>query len=302
MKKIWKYAILLVALSALLCMSAFAADGLEVNNFVKVGEADAVAAVEGKEYFTATYKGTADKQYLILMLAAEDVPESQPAGAAMPDPTVTKILYVNQAQAGEDGVVKFETVYPMALEDSVIWLTGGPEAVALASIDVPDPVGVTVSGQVKSYNPGNATTLQLKQGTEVKYTADIDATTGSGQVTQNFSFTAVAAGTYDLVVTKAGHLTYTVTGVVVGTENVDLTAATGKAYQTITLLAGDMNADNKINTSDLRVFRQNYGSAEGAVTNWLADISGDKRINTTDLRVFRQNYGSSAANNCVVSF
>ena len=95
MKKIWKYAILLVALSALLCMSAFAADGPTVNNFVD----DAVAAVDGKEYFTATYQGEKDAQYLILMLAADTVPESQPAGTAMPDPTKTKILYVNQAQA-----------------------------------------------------------------------------------------------------------------------------------------------------------------------------------------------------------
>lgn len=299
MKKIWKYAILLVALSALLCMSAFAADGLTVNSFVQVDGVDAVKAVDGKEYFTATYQGNAGSQYLILMLATETVPESQPEGTAMPDPTDGNILYINQAQADTEGVVRFATVYPMALEDSVIWLTGGPEAVALASIDVPDPVGVTVSGQVKSYNPGNATTVELKQGSKVKYTAAIDATTGSGQVTQNFSFTAVAAGTYDLVVTKAGHLTYTVTGVVVGTENVDLTAATGKAYQTITLLCGDIDANAWINSTDLGIVLQgqNYGKQTSVSgTNKVADLDGNGWINSTDLGIVLQgqHYGKGA--------
>ena len=291
MKKIWKYAILLVALSALLCMSAFAADELEVKNFVP----DAVAAVEGKEYFTATYKGTAGSQYLIIMLAGTET-------TTMPDPTDGNILYVNQDAAGEDGVVSFETVYPMALEDSVIWLTGGPAPVALASIDVPEPVGVTVSGQVKSYNPGDATTLQLKQGTEVKYTADIDATTGTGQVTQSFSFTAVAAGTYDLVVTKAGHLTYTVTGVVVGTENVDLNAATGKAYQTITLLAGDLNGDGFVNAKDRTALKKELNKSGAEISNKLADINGDTYVNAKDRTALKKNLNMSAANDCTMAY
>ena len=302
MKKIWKYAILLVALSALLCMSAFAADGPTVNNFVP----DAVAAVEGEEYFTATYTGQKDAQYLILMLAAEDVPESQPAGADMPDPTVTKILYVNQAQADAEGVVSFETVYPMALEDSVIWLTGGPAPVALASIDVIEPEGVTVSGQVKSYNPGNATTVELKQGSEIKYTATIAAATGSGQVTQSFSFEAVAAGTYDMVVTKAGHLTYTVTGVVVGTENVDLTAATSKAYQTITLLCGDINTDGNINVTDLNTVwnAANYNKAATVASNKLTDLNGDGNVNVSDLNTVwnAANYNKNAGTHSTVTY
>lgn len=299
MKKIWKYAILLVALSALLCMSAFAVDSPDCPEVTILDETNADVWVKaGYESFGATYKGTAGSQYLIIMLAGTET-------TTMPDPTKTKILYVNQDAADEDGVVSFETVYPMALEDSVIWLTGGDDPVALASIDVPDPVGVTVSGQVKSYNPGNATTVELKQGSEVKHTATIDATTGSGQVTQNFSFTAVAAGTYDLVVTKAGHLTYTVTGVVVGTENIDLTAATGKAYQTITLLCGAVDNDNMINYMDLFVLLDaaNYDKTVAEVHDQKTDLDGDGMVNYMDLFILLDaaNY-DMAESNCTFSF
>ena len=285
MKKIWKYAILLVALSALLCMSAFAADKQP-----DVANINGTAAVNSNnESFAVSYEAGADNaggQYLIIMLAGTDK-------ETMPDPTKNKILYVNQTAADATGKVVFDNVYPTTVEDSVIWLTGGANAVALASVKAPaepQPTGVTVSGQVKSYNPGNATTLQLKQGTEVKYTVSIDATTGTGQVTQGFSFTAVATGTYDLVVTKAGHLTYTVTGVTVGTENVDLTAATGKTYQTITLLCGDINKDGSINPTDINIIYEsgNYYKATTTAANPVADLNGDGSVNPSDINIIYQ--------------
>lgn len=151
--------------------------------------------------------------------------------------------------------------------------------------------GVTVSGKVKSYNPGNATTIQLKQGGVVIYETTIAAETGSGQKEQTFSFATVAAGTYDLVVTKPGHLTYTITGVVVGSTDIDLTSAAydGKAYQTITLLAGDVDGDGNINESDVSVIRytSNINKPASSAANPLADVDGDGNINESDVSIVR---------------
>jgi hypothetical protein len=157
---------------------------------------------------------------------------------------------------------------------------------------------ISVSGTVKSYNPGNATTIQLKQGDTVKYTATIDPTTGSGQKAQSFSFPAVAAGTYDLVVTKPGHLSYTVKNVEVGGTDLDLTTLTGKAYSTITLLCGDIDGNGFINSTDLGIILkgQNYGKSTATAGDKAADLDGNGFINSTDLGIVLQgqHYGKSA--------
>ena len=108
---------------------------------------------------------------------------------------------------------------------------------------------------VKSYNPGNATTIQLMQDGAEKYSTTIAAATGSEQMEQNFTFEAVAPGTYDLVVTKACHLTYTIKNLVVGDNPLDLMTHTNAAIRTITLLAGDVNGDGSITESDVSVVR-----------------------------------------------
>ncbi len=157
----------------------------------------------------------------------------------------------------------------------------------------------SVRGVVKSYNPGNATTIQLMQGSTKKYSTTIDATTDSGQVAQIFSFHAVAPGTYDLVVTKPGHLTYTVKNVKVGDTDLDLTKHSNAAIRTITLLCGDINGDGWINSTDLGVVLQgqNYGKQTTvAGVNGKADLNGDGWVNSTDLGTVLQgqHYGKSA--------
>ena len=158
--------------------------------------------------------------------------------------------------------------------------------------------GVAVSGKITSYNPGNPTTVELLQNDAVKYTATIAKTTGSSQVTQDFSFPTVAAGTYDLVVTKSAHLSYTVKNVVVGDGPLDLTTMTGKAYQTITLLCGDIDGNGFINSTDLGIILkgQNYGKSTATVGDKAADLDGNGFINSTDLGIVLQgqHYGKSA--------
>ncbi len=149
--------------------------------------------------------------------------------------------------------------------------------------------GVAVTGKVTSYNPNNPTTIQLMQGGKEQYKTTIDAATGSGQKEQSFSISAVAPGTYDLVVTKPGHLTYTVKGVVVGDSPLDLTTMTGKAYQTITLLCGDINGDGSINEDDVSIIRyaNNINKSTAVADNKLADINGDGSVNEDDVSIVR---------------
>ena len=158
----------------------------------------------------------------------------------------------------------------------------------------------SVSGTVKSYNPNNPVTVQLiEQGHhEVAYETTIDPTTGSGQKEQSFSFDAVAAGTYDLVVTKPGHLTYTVKGVVVGGTAIDLTKHSNAAISTITLLCGDIDGNGFINSTDLGIILkgQNYGKSTATAGDKTADLDGNGFINSTDLGIVLQgqHYGKSA--------
>ena len=172
--------------------------------------------------------------------------------------------------------------------------------VCIKDVKVPVvPESVSVSGTVKSYNPGNATTIQLMQGGVEKYSTTIGADSGSGQKEQSFNFDTVAAGTYDLVVTKPGHLTYTVTGVVVGDAAIDLTKHSNAAISTITLLCGDIDGDGWIDFSDYQELLKstNYGKQTSAAgVNKIADLDGDTWIDFSDYQILlsSQHYGKSA--------
>ena len=174
-----------------------------------------------------------------------------------------------------------------------------PEHLKLSPVAY-DPNAVSapsVRGAVKSYNPNNATTIQLMQGGKEQYKTTIAAATGSGQKEQNFSFNAVAAGTYDLVVTKPGHLTYTVKGVVVGGTAIDLTKHSNAAISTITLIPGDLNNDGSVNTQDYQILTSpsNYGKSASLAVVKVADINGDGSINTQDYQILTSpsHYGKS---------
>ena len=180
-----------------------------------------------------------------------------------------------------------------------------PINVELKEEDIPK--GVTVSGQIQSYNPKNNITVKLKNGDNViADTVIAGQTTGSGQKTQPFSIEAVPEGTYDLVVTKAGHLTYTIQNVIVGNEDIDLAAATDKQYQTITLLAGDVNGDGYIESGDLNIIWNvaNYNKSFESADNKNADINGDGYIESSDLNIVwnSNNYNKTAAAHCTVSY
>lgn len=169
------------------------------------------------------------------------------------------------------------------------------------------PTGVTVSGSVKSYNPSNQVTIRLLQGAgDEKYKTTIAASTDSGQVTQDFSIADVAPGTYDLEVTKAAHLKYTVKNVVVPSSDLDLTTHSNPAISTITLLVGDINGDGYIESTDLNIVwnSANYNKAVGNAANKRTDVNGDGYVESTDLNLVwnAANYNKNAAVHCTVSY
>ena len=158
---------------------------------------------------------------------------------------------------------------------------------------------ISVSGTIKSYNPGNATTIQLMKGGKEQYKTTIAATTGSGQQKQTFTFPTVAKGTYDLVVTKAAHLTYTVKNVKVGDTDLDLTKHSNAAIRTITLLCGDIAKNGYIDFADYQELLSpaNYGKkTTDTGVNELADLNGNGYIDFADYQILlsSQHYGKSA--------
>lgn len=165
--------------------------------------------------------------------------------------------------------------------------------------------GVTISGQVQSYNPKNETVIVLQQAGEEKFRTVISAETGSGQQTQKFKFEAVPSGTYDLVVTKAGHLTYTIKEVIVGIDDIDLTAMEDRAYKTITLLAGDVNGDESITEDDVFIIRytNNINKETENASNKNADVNGDGSVTEDDVFIVRYTtHINKSTVNCTYSF
>lgn len=131
MKKLLRTLLLAAALTALLCVSALAADSAVSNvtgNILtpKTAEGAEITADTNGKYenavkFDVNATGTATSQYLLLVLRDQNVPTEQ------------NIVYINQAAAGEDGKLAFtgsDAAYPMTM-------TSGTYYVYLVGADKP---------------------------------------------------------------------------------------------------------------------------------------------------------------------
>ena len=151
--------------------------------------------------------------------------------------------------------------------------------------------GTKVIGKTVSYNPNNPPIVELRQNGVKIYDAVLDGGKAVGdKITHEFTFDTVNAGKYDLVVIKSGHLLYTVKGIEVSNSDIDLKTHANEKISTITLLAGDVNGDGKINNLDYAVvlnplnFNKGYNSPSD-VKDISADINGDKKINNLDYAI-----------------
>jgi hypothetical protein len=248
-----------------------------------------VLSPDGQGAYTATYADggiSAGQQFALLV-----VKDTALAGDALPVALAADdITYIDQT-AATAGSVTFPDFIPRAIPDSSVFLAGGDltEPLKIATIAARS-ADVTV--RVQSYDPKVAVSLTLT-GTGGEYPQTITGeASGSGQQTREVTFVNVPAGTYDLVVTKAKHLKYTLTGITVGEISLDL--------GTLPLLCGDINSDSYVNIQDLGslVSPANYGKTTALANIAATDLNGDAFINIQDLGILvaPSNYGKGSVN------
>lgn len=135
MKKLLRTLLLAAALTALLCVSALAADSAVSNvtgNILtpKTAEGKTITEKDGKYEnavkFDVNATGTKGSQYLLLVLRDQKVPTEQ------------NIVYINQAAAGEDGKLAFtgsDAAYPMTMTSGTyyVYLVGDGKTFAPAA-------------------------------------------------------------------------------------------------------------------------------------------------------------------------
>lgn len=123
MKKLLRTLLLAAALTALLCVSALAADSAVSNvtgNILtpKTAEGAEITADTNGKYenavkFDVNATGTATSQYLLLVLRDQNVP------------TEKNIVYINQAAAGANGAISFtgsDAAYPMTMTSGTYYV------------------------------------------------------------------------------------------------------------------------------------------------------------------------------------
>lgn len=197
MKKIGRIFVLLLALSAMLCMTAFAEDAIEITDV----NGDIELAAGSAEQFTATYSNAVDGgRYLILMIqgAYEE--------GTIPTINAETILYIDQMTATGTSLT-FDNVYPKEVDESVIILTGtGMDPTVLGHIKPPKKndvtvtavgdIGYSVSGQVVTVDHEIACKVgYLNEGA---YVAITPVANGDG----TYSFTAPAGVSEVLLIAK----------------------------------------------------------------------------------------------------
>ena len=150
-------------------------------------------------------------------------------------------------------------------------------------LDIKEPV--TLTGKVTTYNPGEPALIELKVGDEVKYSVETETVDSVAMITQSFTINDVADGTYDLVVTKAGHLPYTITGITVVGESIDLTTHSRNDVADIVLIAGNTNGDKVVDLKDVVIITADdtYNKTVATAVNPSADINGDGLCELQDL-------------------
>lgn len=124
MKKLLRTLLLAAALTALLCVSALAADStVSITDQTgatltpKTAAGETITEKDGKyenaAKFDVNATGTATSQYLLLVLRDQNVP------------TEKNIVYINQAAAGENGKLAFtgsDAAYPMTMTSGTYYV------------------------------------------------------------------------------------------------------------------------------------------------------------------------------------
>ena len=139
-------------------------------------------------------------------------------------------------------------------------------------------ISLDVSGTVKSYGSASeAVTVTLtKQGeTKPTFTDTPTGASGTAPYSQNYSFSAVPAGTYTLKVEKKGHAPWT--------EKITVGSADVTKDVTIYLI-GDVNGDGAISVSDMQRLYAHLNGTKPLTDTSTADVNNDKVISVSDMQ------------------
>lgn len=137
---------------------------------------------------------------------------------------------------------------------------------------------ISVSGTIKSYgSASDAVTVTLtKQGeTKPTFTDTPTGASGTAPYSQNYSFSAVPAGTYTLKVEKKGHAPWT--------EKITVGSADVTKDVTIYLI-GDVNGDGAISVSDMQRLYAHLNGTKPLTDTSTADVNNDKVISVSDMQ------------------
>ena len=133
MKKLLRRAVLTALVFGCMTCAAFAMDAdvtvtdsstaLKPLNGSNITMSNSPMTLSDPTSYDLTYSSTSIKsgeQYLVLMVATNDVSSTSPVYTI----TADNLIYINQTSS-TSGSVTFKNVYPSAVADSVILLTGG---------------------------------------------------------------------------------------------------------------------------------------------------------------------------------
>ena len=126
----------------------------------------------------------------------------------------------------------------------------------------------------------------------VVFTLTPTGTNTSGLITQTLTL-APADGAFTLTRVPAGTYTLGIKGGQWLRKNTPVDTTGGNVSGlSVSLLAGDINGDNQVDTADLAVLQKAYGSSP-ASSNWdpRTDLNGDGNINLADFFILRSNNG-----------
>ncbi len=146
------------------------------------------------------------------------------------------------------------------------------------SVEREQPTTV-ITGSVTSQSAAGDLVFELISGNDVVYSKTI---AGNGERIQEFEAPAVPAGEYDLIVSKTGHL-----GSVI--KNVRISGNVSLKKHNIELIAGNINGDHYIDSTDVALFVNDMGKQASEASSPYTDINADGFRDALDVTVLSYN-------------
>lgn len=273
-------------LFALVFAFAFSCVAFAANTAIDVD--NVVITENGDNFFTVTgyVLNPVDNQQVTVLVVPTSILVDGKISGEVAD---SDIAYINQVTIGEENNFSVTVGIQESLDATLYSLLLGGTDIAVADQYVGPLVpakGYTVSGSVVA--GGNFTTEDIYATAQVTVTiSELSKSAVAAFADFSWAIEEVEDGTYTLIVSKPGWLSYQLNDVVVSGQDLVL--------DTITLTAGDITSDGIINATDLGALLGAFGAGSGSASYKAnIDLTGDCIINATDLGSLLGNFGASS--------